>query len=53
MYQPPKRDEVPGFDSGGDGQILNLDTAVKDGVLGGVDGGGGGDKLDLRKMIQA
>ena len=39
MYQPSKRDLVAGFDGGGDGQILDLDTAVKDGVLGGVDGG--------------
>ncbi|KAI9089226.1 hypothetical protein K1719_029505 [Acacia pycnantha] len=56
MYQPSKRDVVAGFDGGGDGQILDLDTAVKDGVLGGVDGGivgaGAGEKLDLGKMIQ-
>ncbi|KAF7828604.1 U-box domain-containing protein 30-like [Senna tora] len=56
MYQPSKRDALPGFDGGGDGQILDLDTAVKDGVLGGVDGGivggGAGEKLDLAKMIQ-
>lgn len=56
MFQPSKRDMVPGFDGSGDGQILDLDTAVKDGVLGGVDGGvlGGGvcEKLDLAKMIQ-
>lgn len=56
MYQPSKRDVVAGFEGGGDGQILDLDTAVKDGVLGGVDGGivgaGGGEKLDLKKMIQ-
>ncbi|KAK7252759.1 hypothetical protein RIF29_36947 [Crotalaria pallida] len=57
MYQPSKRDMVvAGFEGGGDGQILDLDTAVKDGVLGGVDGGvvGAGvcEKLDLRKMIE-
>ncbi|XP_054790190.1 U-box domain-containing protein 30 [Prosopis cineraria] len=56
MYQPSKRDVVAGFDGGGDGQILDLDTAVKDGVLGGVDGGivgaGAAEKLDLGKMIQ-
>lgn len=58
MYQPSKRDMVVGYEGGGDGQILDLDTAVKDGVLGGVDCGGivgtgvVGEKLDLRKMIQ-
>ena len=56
MYRPSKRDVVVGFDAGGDGQILDLDTAVKDGVLGGVDGGvvgaGVGEKLDLKKMIE-
>ncbi|KAD7479320.1 hypothetical protein R6Q59_008191 [Mikania micrantha] len=37
-----------------DGQVLDLDTAVKDGVLGGGVGFGGGfaDKLDLNKMIE-
>ncbi|KAH7520321.1 hypothetical protein FEM48_Zijuj08G0131700 [Ziziphus jujuba var. spinosa] len=56
MFQPSKRDGVVGFDGGGDGHILDLDTAVKDGVLGGVDGGvvgaGVGEKLDLKKMIE-
>ncbi|KAI4315090.1 hypothetical protein L6164_027936 [Bauhinia variegata] len=56
MFQPSKRDGVAGFEGGGDGQILDLDTAVKDGVLGGVDGGvvgtGVGEKLDLKKMIE-
>lgn len=56
MFQPSKRDMVAGFEGGGDGQILDLDTAVKDGVLGGVDGGvvgtGVGEKLDLKKMIE-
>ncbi|KAL8193709.1 hypothetical protein R6Q57_026401 [Mikania cordata] len=37
-----------------DGQVLDLDTAVKDGVLEGGVGFGGGfaDKLDLNKMIE-
>ncbi|KAM6564132.1 hypothetical protein CsatB_024130 [Cannabis sativa] len=57
MYQPSKRDGVAGFASGGDAHVLDLDTAVKDGVLGGIGGGvvgagGGGDKLDLKKMIE-
>ncbi|OVA08620.1 U box domain [Macleaya cordata] len=47
----------PMFDVGGGGHVLDLETAVKDGVLG---GGGGGicgvavavaEKLDLKKMI--
>ncbi|KAI4330730.1 hypothetical protein MLD38_028988 [Melastoma candidum] len=51
MFQPSRRD---GY---GDGHVLDLDTAVKDGVLGsigGVVGGGGcvGDSLDLRRMIK-
>ncbi|KAI4327328.1 hypothetical protein L6164_019802 [Bauhinia variegata] len=56
MFQPSKRGGVAGLEGGGDGQILDLDTAVKDGVLGGVDGGvvgaGVGEKLDLGKMIE-
>lgn len=52
MYQPSKRDIILGFEGGGDGQILDLDTAVKDGVDGGVVGTGVGEKLDLRKMIE-
>ncbi|RZC66284.1 hypothetical protein C5167_009971 [Papaver somniferum] len=50
----------PMFDVSGGGHVLDLETAVKDGVLGG--GGGGGiicgvaavavaEKLDLKKMI--
>ncbi|KAI3798964.1 hypothetical protein L1987_34251 [Smallanthus sonchifolius] len=37
-----------------EGQVLDLDTAVKDGVLGGGVGFGGGfaEKLDLNKMIE-
>ncbi|XP_073525348.1 uncharacterized protein [Phyllobates terribilis] len=47
MYQPPDL-------GGGGGQVLDLETAVKDGIL----GGGGGvtavsvEKLDLKKMIE-
>lgn len=55
MFQPLKRDGLIGFEGGGDGQVLDLDTAVKDGVLGGVNGGGVGvvdEKLDLKKMIK-
>lgn len=52
FQQPTKRDGVVS----GDGQVLDLDTAVKDGVLGGVDGavigGGVAEKLDLKKMIE-
>ncbi|XP_021887076.1 U-box domain-containing protein 30-like [Carica papaya] len=56
MFQPSKRDRVVGYEAGGDGQVLDLDTAVKDGVLGavgsGVVGAGFGEKLDLKKMIE-
>lgn len=56
MFQPSKRDVLVGFEGSGDGQILDLDTAVKDGVLGGsvgagVTGAGVGERLDLKKMI--
>ncbi|KAI3760971.1 hypothetical protein L1987_51375 [Smallanthus sonchifolius] len=39
---------------GADGQVLDLYTAIKDGVLGGGVGFGGGfaEKLDLKKMIE-
>ncbi|KAF6152826.1 hypothetical protein GIB67_004655 [Kingdonia uniflora] len=54
-----RRDRDVRFDVGGGGHVLDLDTAVKDGVLGGgVCGGGfssigGGEKkLDLKKMIE-
>lgn len=51
MFQPSKYDL-----SGGGGQVLDLETAVKDGILGGgigggVVSGGGVEKLDLKKMI--
>ena len=55
MFQPSRRDGVVGYEGGGDGHVLDLDTAVKDGVLGGVGGGvvgAGVEKLDLRKMIE-
>ncbi|KAM0937987.1 putative U box domain, armadillo-like helical, Zinc finger, RING/FYVE/PHD-type [Dioscorea sansibarensis] len=39
---------------GSGGQILDLETAVKDGILGGGGGiaAGGGEKVDLKKMIE-
>ncbi|GKU98790.1 hypothetical protein SLEP1_g11740 [Rubroshorea leprosula] len=57
MFEPSRRDAVvAGFDGSGDGQVLDLDTAVKDGVLGGVGGGvvgaAVGEKLDLKKMVE-
>ncbi|XP_021821609.1 U-box domain-containing protein 30-like [Prunus avium] len=61
MYQPTGRRRVGDmkFDVGSGGQVLDLDTAVKDGILGGGDGlicGGGvgvvAEKLDLKKMIE-
>ncbi|PSR87914.1 U-box domain-containing protein [Actinidia chinensis var. chinensis] len=58
MFQPSKRGGAVGFEGGGDGHVLDLDTAVKEGVLGGVGGGGGvfgggfGEKLDLKTMIE-
>lgn len=56
MFQPSavKRDAAVAF-HGGDGHVLDLDTAVKDGILGGdswVVGGGGGETLNLKKMIE-
>ncbi|KAF9621140.1 hypothetical protein IFM89_016634 [Coptis chinensis] len=53
-----RRDGDVRFDVGGGGHVIDLDTAVKDGVLGGVCGGGfggvgvGGEKYDLKKMIE-
>ncbi|KZV29383.1 U-box domain-containing protein 30-like [Dorcoceras hygrometricum] len=56
MFLPLKKDGLVGFEDGVDGRVLDLDTAVKDGVLGGVElggyGGGVGEKLDLKKMIE-
>lgn len=58
MYQPSTRRRDAGdvkLDVGGGGQVLDLETAVKDGILGG-DGGaffGGGvaEKSDLKTMV--
>ncbi|KAK2985390.1 hypothetical protein RJ640_006848 [Escallonia rubra] len=61
MYQPSgrRRDGDVRFEVGSGGQVLDLETAVKDGILGGGDGllcpGAAavptGEKLDLKKMI--
>ncbi|GAB2228276.1 hypothetical protein Droror1_Dr00010107 [Drosera rotundifolia] len=55
MLMPTKLDVT----NGGDGHVLDLETAVKDGILGGVGVGGCGnggvgtvEKLDLSKMIE-
>ncbi|EPS70039.1 hypothetical protein M569_04721, partial [Genlisea aurea] len=61
MFQPARKNGgIPGMEGSGDGRVLDLDTAVKDGVLGGVGspagGYGGGEigekKLDLNKMME-
>ncbi|KAK3210700.1 hypothetical protein Dsin_015406 [Dipteronia sinensis] len=57
MFLPSKRDGAAGFEGSGDRQVLDLDTPVKDEVLGGVAGVVGtgavvGEKLDLKKMIE-
>nr|CAN70370.1 hypothetical protein VITISV_035398 [Vitis vinifera] len=59
MYQPSgrRRDGGVMYDVGGDGgHVLDLETAVKDGILGGgggvVCGSGVTEKLDLKKMIE-
>ncbi|KAE9458793.1 hypothetical protein C3L33_09298, partial [Rhododendron williamsianum] len=55
MYQPSsrRRDGEWKKEVGGGGQVLDLETAVKDGILG---GGGGvvakGEKLDLKTMVE-
>ncbi|KAK3221035.1 hypothetical protein Dsin_015005 [Dipteronia sinensis] len=61
-FLPSKRDGAARFEGSGDRQVLDLDTAVKDEVLGGVAGVVGtgavgtgavvGEKLDLKKMIE-
>ncbi|KAG6699073.1 hypothetical protein I3842_08G052000 [Carya illinoinensis] len=57
MYQPSSRRRDGGdgkLDADGGGQVLDLKTAVKDGILGGDGaffGGGVAEKLDLKKMI--
>ncbi|XP_060199309.1 U-box domain-containing protein 30-like [Lycium barbarum] len=48
---------LPSFDVGGGGQVLDLETAVKDGILGGgggvvVHGGVTEKKLSLKKMME-
>lgn len=54
MFQPSRKDV--GFEYGGDERILDLDTAVKDGVLGGLPlvgyGGEVAEKLNLKKMFE-
>ncbi|XP_034897322.1 U-box domain-containing protein 30 [Populus alba] len=45
------------LDASAGGQVLDLETAVKDGILGGVTGGGlvcagVAEKLDLKKMVE-
>ncbi|EYU43705.1 hypothetical protein ABFS82_13G187500 [Erythranthe guttata] len=54
MYQPSKRDGLLGFEGFGDGLILDLNTEAKHGVAAAaIYGGGGiGEKLDLKKMIE-
>ncbi|XP_010936162.1 U-box domain-containing protein 30 [Elaeis guineensis] len=53
----PQYQQPPSWRLEGGGQILDLETAVKDGILGGGGGGGGlggaaGEKVDLKKMIE-
>lgn len=56
MFQPPRSNAILGLDGGGDGRVLDVESAVKDGLLGGVAGGGYGgaaaEKVDLKKMIE-
>ncbi|CAB4295795.1 unnamed protein product [Prunus armeniaca] len=61
MYQPTGKRRVGDmkFDVGSGGQVLDLNTTVKYGILGGRDGlicGGDVDvvaeKLDMKKMIE-
>ncbi|KAH0974624.1 hypothetical protein GBA52_016523 [Prunus armeniaca] len=61
MFQPTGRTRVGDmkFDVGSGGQVLDRDTAMKDGILGGgnglICGGGVGvvvEKLDMKKMIE-
>ncbi|XP_031736908.1 U-box domain-containing protein 30 isoform X2 [Cucumis sativus] len=61
MYQPATtwREGDPKLVVGCGTQILDLETVVKDGILGGGGGiicggggGGGGEKLDLKEMIE-
>ncbi|XP_020591189.1 U-box domain-containing protein 30-like [Phalaenopsis equestris] len=51
----PQFQQHPSWSVDGGGLVLDLETAVKDGILGGAAGGGGalsGEKLDLKKMIE-
>ncbi|KAH8503984.1 hypothetical protein H0E87_011574 [Populus deltoides] len=54
MYQPNSHGNVK-LDMGSGGQVLDLQTTIKGGILGGVGGGlvctGVKEKLDLRKMV--
>ncbi|KDP41594.1 hypothetical protein JCGZ_16001 [Jatropha curcas] len=58
MYQPNtnRRGGIMKLDVGSGGQVLDLETAVKDGILGGTGGGlistANTEKLDLKKMIE-
>ena len=57
MYQPSTwREGDPKLVVACGAQILDLETVVKDGILGGGGGvgggGGGGEKLDLKEMIE-
>lgn len=60
MYQPSgRRREADSELGGGGGQVLDVETAVKDGILGGVGGGGGlicdgggAEKLDLKNIVE-
>lgn len=56
MYQPNshRRELNVQLDAGEGGQVLDLETALKDGILGSVGGlvcAGTAEKLDLKKMI--
>ena len=62
MYQPSsgRRRETDsemglGGGGGGGGQVLDVETAVKDGILGGgglICDGGGAEKLDLKEIVE-
>ncbi|XP_038899078.1 U-box domain-containing protein 30-like isoform X1 [Benincasa hispida] len=60
MYQPSgrRREADSELGLGGGGQVLDVETAVKDGILGGGGGGGficeGGitEKLDLKEIVE-
>ncbi|KGN55286.1 U-box domain-containing protein 30 [Cucumis sativus] len=61
MYQPSgrRREADTELGLGGGGQVLDVETAVKDGILGGGGGGGGliseggmTEKLDLKEIVE-